>query len=300
MPPKLRTIFPPDPNPRKPRVPIPARTCDTHFHVFGPPDLYPYSEKRGYNPSMAPIEHYLAVAKVMGVERGVIVHPLRVYGSDYRVTLAALDAAKAQGFPLRAIVTMADADPDLGTAEYERLHERGVRGVRLNFTRFAFGAFDAELLQRAIDRVSFLGWSLELQIDADYIAANAELLRRIELPVIFDQFAHLTNIDDPAFGVVAELLRRGNFWLKSAAVERYVSLQKLPYEDLRTLARALVAQAPDRIIWGTDWPHTQRYEPGLTPNDGDLVDMMLDLVPDAATREKIFVTNPAQLFGFDG
>ena len=193
---------------------------------------------------------------------------------------------------------MDNGDPDLGRADYERLHEHGVRGVRLNFTRFAFGAFDPELLRRAVERIAFLNWCLELHIDADYIVAHAEALRRVELPVIFDQFAHIGGLDDPAFPVVIELVQRGNFWLKCAAVERFMTFQKRPFADVARLAQALVAEAGERIIWGTDWPHTQRYEPGLTPNDGDLVDMMLDLVPDAAARKAIFVTNPAHLFGF--
>jgi predicted TIM-barrel fold metal-dependent hydrolase len=248
---------------------------------------------------MSPIEHYLALAKTIGIERGVIVHPGRVYGADYRVTLAALETAKAQGFPLRAVVTMTIADPEICNTDYETLHKYGVRGVRLNFTRLAFGSFDAVLLKKAVERISFLGWLLELQIDADFIAANYEFLTRIDLPIILDQLAHLPNIDDPAFGVVIDLLKRGNFWVKFAAVERFVTLQKLPYRDLSILANSLASHAPDRIIWGTDWPHTQRYEPGLTPNEGELVDMMLDLIPDVTVREKLFVKNAGQLFGFD-
>jgi predicted TIM-barrel fold metal-dependent hydrolase len=109
----------------------------------------------------------------------------------------------------------------------------------------------------------------------------------------------LKGARDPACDLVVELLTRGNFWLKCAAVERFESTLGVPYTDLVTLTQALVAHAPDRIIWGTDWPHTQRYSPGLIPNDGDIVDMMLDLIPDAAARTKIFVANPAALFDLD-
>ena len=296
---KLRAIYPPDPNPRKPRVPLPIKTCDTHFHVFAPPDLFPYSQKRGYTPSIAPIEHYLGVAKHLGIERGVLVNPLRIYGSDYRATLAAMQIAKAHKFPLRAILTMDKGDPELTRSDFEHLHEQGVRGIRLNFTRHAFGSFDVELLHRAIESISFLDWCIELHMDSDYIAQHADILRRIELPIIFDQLAHLDGLSDPAFPIVAELLARGNVWIKCACFERFMTFQKRTYEDVVALARALVNEAEHRIIWGTDWPHTQRYEPGLTPNDGDLVDMMLDIVPDEKMRNAIFVENPASLFGFD-
>jgi 2-pyrone-4,6-dicarboxylate lactonase len=294
---KLRTIFPPDPNPRKPRLSLPVGACDTHFHVFAPPDLYPYSPARGYNPSMAPIEHYLAVAEVLGIERAVIVHPLRVYGCDYRATLAALDHAKDKLRGMRAIITADAGDPELGPADLERLHERGVRGIRLNFTRAALGAFNGDLLQQVVRRVSFLGWAVELHIDSDFIAQHARLLRDIRLPVIFDQFAHLSGLDDPARDTVLDLLRRGNFWVKMFGADRML-LKGARFDAIVALAQALIDAAPDRMIWGSDWPHTQRYQPGQTPNDGDLVDMLLEFAPDEGVRNRILVENPANLFGF--
>ena len=290
---KMQVPFPPDPNPRSPRFVPPPGTCDTHFHVFGPPQVFPYVESRLYTPPAAPIEHYLAMASAIGVERGILVVPA-VHGFENAVMHDAI--AKSDG-RLRGMIR---ASKSLSEADNKALHAQGVRGIRFNFINRLGGAFDKEGMMRIVSRITALPWAVDLHIEAHLIEENAELIRRIGMPVIIDHFGQADpakGIDQPAFRVLLDLLGEPHVWVKISTADRQLVIGKR-YEDIVTLARALIARAPDRIIWGTDWPHAYVFEPGKMINDGDLMSMMLDFAPDETVRRKVLVDNPARLFDF--
>jgi 2-pyrone-4,6-dicarboxylate lactonase len=290
---KLRVVFPPDPNPHPPRFAVPAGTCDTHFHLFGPPHAFPYAETRLYTAPAAPIEHYLSMSKLIGIERGVMVMPA-VHGFDNAVMHDAI--AKAEG-RLRGMIR---ATAKLSVADNKTLHGQGVRGIRFNFMEHLGGEFDKDEMLRIIERISALPWVVDLHIGARLIEEHAELIRGIKMAVVIDHFGYADarkGVDQPAFRVLLDLLGESHVWVKISTADRHMHAGE-PYDGIVKLARALIARAPDRIIWGTDWPHAYVFEAGRMVNDGDLMNMMLDFAPDETVRRKILVDNPARLFGF--
>jgi predicted TIM-barrel fold metal-dependent hydrolase len=293
MPSNLQVPFPPDPNPATPRFRAPPGTCDTHFHIMCPPEVFPFVASRLYTPPAAPVEHYLKMAKVIGIERGVLVVPA-VHGFDNRVMHDAI--AKAEG----RLKGMVRANPEASEADNKALHDQGVRGIRFNLRPSLNGRFDEDEIKRTVSRIRNLPWCVCLHIEADLIVKNADLIRRLDMPTIIDHFGQpdpAKGVDQPVFRVVLDLLGEKHVWVKLAAADRWLHEGK-QFGDIVKLARALIAKAPDRIIWGTDWPHAYVYEPGGMINDGELMNMMIDFPPDAETRKKILVDNPARLFGF--
>ena len=290
---KLRVSLPPNPNPRTPQFIPPPGTCDTHFHVFGPPHQFPYSEARRYTPPAAPIEHFFGMAEIVGIERGIMVQPT-VHRWDNAFTLYMMERGEGR---LRGMV---HANPDFTEANHRELHAGGVRGVRFNCVTRNGGRFDQDRFERVLSRVEGLGWVIDLHMDPDFLAPHADLVRRVPLPVVIDHFANVHSMsgkDEAAYRILYDLLGENHVWLKISGADRLMS-RGARYQDIVELARALIAHAPDRIIWGTDWPHSNIFKPGQIPNDGDLMDMMLDFAPNEITRRKILVDNPARLFGF--
>jgi predicted TIM-barrel fold metal-dependent hydrolase len=291
---KLRVIFPPDPNPRPLKFTPPPGTCDTHFHVFGPPHVFPYAEARMYTPPAAPIEHWFSVAKALGIERGVLVSPT-VHGFDYSAMHDALEKADGR---LRGVIR---ANPELTAQDNKALNARGVRGVRFNFIRRLRGEFNADRFWHVVSRMEGLPWNVDLHTEPQIIEERAEIIRRVPLPVVIDHFglieAHL-GLDQPAFKVLKQLLSEGNVWVKISSTDRQMK-RGSTYQQVVAMARALIGHRPDRLIWGTDWPHSFVWEAGQMPNDGDLINMLPDFAPDEAIRKQILADNPARLFGFN-
>jgi predicted TIM-barrel fold metal-dependent hydrolase len=294
----LRVNFPWDPNPRKPRFTPPRNSCDTHFHVWGPPNVFPYAESRRYTPPAAPIEHFWAMASVIGVERGLLLHA-SAHGFDNAVTLDAV--ARSEG-RLRAVLRATDR---YDAATLKALHAQGVRGMRFNFierlkTSAESGLFEGDLLQRVAAQLAPLSWFIDLHIEPRLIVEKANVLRRLPVPVVIDHFGKVNlaeGVEQPAVRALLDLLGEPNIWIKVSGGPARISVGGT-LEQLTELARALIARAPDRVIWGSDWPHSDVYEPGRMPNDGDLMNMVLDFAPDEATRSKILAENPARLVDF--
>ena len=293
MDPKFRVILPPDPNPRKPSFTPPPGSCDTHFHVFGPPHLFPYVEARRYTPPAAPIEHFFGMAQVVGIERGVMVQP-NVHRWDSASTLDAI--AKGEG-RLRGMI---HANPSFTEADHRGLHAGGVRGVRFNCVVRAGGTFDLKRFHHVVAQVEALNWVVDLHIEPDFLEPHAEMIRRLHLPVAIDHFANvrsMTGKEEKHFKILYDLLGEKHVWLKISGADRLTS-RGARYEEVVPMARALIARAPDRMIWGTDWPHSNLFQPGSVPNDGDLMSMLADFAPDEAARKRILVDNPTRLFWF--
>jgi 2-pyrone-4,6-dicarboxylate lactonase len=290
---KLRVSFPPDPNPRALRFTPPLGACDTHFHVFGPPHVFPFAETRLYTPPAAPIEHYFSVAEKIGLQRGVLVTPT-VHGYDNSVMHDAIDKSEGR---LRGMIR---ANPDLTEQDNKALNARGVRGVRFNFIRRLKGEFDKDRFERIVSRMAPLPWVIDLHTEPQIIEERADLLRSLPLPIVIDHFGLIDankGLQQPAFLTLLQLLSEGNVWVKISSADRQM-VRGSRYEEVVAMAHKLTAHRPDRLIWGTDWPHSFVWEAGKMANDGDLMNMLPDFAPDEEIRRKILVDNPAKLFGF--
>ena len=296
----MRVCMPPDPNPRKPRFTPPPNSCDTHAHVFGPPEKFPFAPTRQYTPPAAPIEHYLNMLAVIGIDRGVVVQP-SAHGFDNTATL---DAIAKKGGRFRGI---ARVDDTTTAEELKGLHEGGIRGVRFNLLDRLAGNIKLMVFDRVIERLVEFGWSVDLHIDPKNLVEQEGRIRAIPVPVVFDHLARINPADglgQEAFQLLLDFLKDERFWVKLTGADKISctdsrSDKGLFYTDVVPFARALIEAAPDRVIWGTDWPHSNIFVPGKTPNDGDLLDLLSEFAPDESVRHKILVDNPSRLYGFD-
>ena len=292
--------LPPDPNTRKPRFTPPPNSCDTHFHVFGPPELFPFLSTHEYTPPAAPLEHYLKMAAVIGMERAVVVQP-SVHGLDNSATL---DAIAKSGGRFRGLARIDDKTPK---AELQKLHDGGVRGVRFNLLDRPQGNVKLDVLDRCVEHIAEFGWSVDLHIDTKNLLEQERRIRALPIPVVIDHIARVKPVEglnQPAFQLLLDLMKAKNVWVKVSGADKICNTKVhsyfgLPFVEAIPFARAVIAAAPDRVIWGTDWPHSNNFAPGHTPNDGDLVDLLAEFALDETTRRKILVDNPAALYGFE-
>lgn len=289
----MADYLPFDPDPRPPAVMPPPRSCDSQFHVFGPPERYPVRPGAAYEMPSATIERALAMHRTIGIERGVIVQAT-TYGADHQVVLDAL-AVAGPGYRACANAAVLSEKDD---AYLDRLHAAGVRGAR--FSRQSLGiALSAAEQQRAFARLRELGWYAKVQPEAAGIVENIAAFESLEIPVVLD---HMGRPDpgrgesDPSLRKVIELLGRGNFWVMLSLAEK-ISRAGEPWDDVLPIAQALVTAAPDRCIWGSDWPHPVSVK--QPPNEGALLDLLFRMVPDPSLRQRVLVDNPARLFGFE-
>ena len=283
----------PDPQPRAPRFAVPEDACDTHAHLFGPAECYAYQVNRGYTPPDATDQAYDALHRALGIARGVLTQP-SVYGVDNR---RMLDAVARQPKRLRAVAAVDQAVTD---AELARLDKAGVRGIRVNLVDkggMPFASF-ADVAAMAA-RVARLGWHLELLVHAHDYADFAPTMRALPVDIVVGHLGYMptsAGLDHPGFRSFLDLVAEGRCWVKLTAPYRITARQRVPYDDVAPFARALIAARPDRMLWGSDWPHVATKLP--MPNDGDLIDLLADWAPDAALRRAILVDNPARLYGF--
>jgi 2-pyrone-4,6-dicarboxylate lactonase len=287
----MKTCRGPDPEPRTPHFLLPRKACDAHCHVFGPAERFPYAADRRYTPPDAPKERLAALHALLGIERAVVVQA-SCHGTDNR---AMLDAIAASQERCRGIAIVDDAFSERDLAALDR---GGVRGVRFNFVKHLGGAPEPGAFRRVLDRIGPLGWHLVLHLDAADLLELAPMLRRLEVPFVIDHMGRINAADglrQAPFQALLELMRIETCWVKLCGAER-ISAAGPPFHDALPFAQALVAAAPDRVLWGTDWPH-----PNIArhmPNDGDLVDLVPLLAADATLRRKLLVENPARLYGF--
>ena len=282
----------PDPQPRQPRLAVPSLACDTHAHVFGPTTRYAYTPDRSYTPPDAPLAAYRHMLATLGLGRGVLVQP-SVYGTDNRLLC---DSLAAGGSDLRGVAVV---DAEIGDDALEDLHRLGVRGLRMNL--LFKGGVPFALAETLAARVRPLGWHLQLLIDVSVFGDLRTRLSRLPVDVVVDHMGHLPaalGIDHPGFQALLALVRDGRCWVKLSGAYRLTGERLPPYNDVTPFARALVATAPERMLWGSDWPHPMIRLP--MPNDGELLDLLADWVPEEDTRRRILVDNPARLYDFAG
>ncbi|HEX9433086.1 MAG TPA: amidohydrolase family protein [Burkholderiales bacterium] len=287
----MNSTAPPDPNTRKPKFKPPALACDAHCHIFGPAAKFPYAADAPYWPPDAPFEDLQKLHKTLGIERAVIVHA-SCHGADLRVTLDGI--ARAQGqYRGTAII-----DEIYGEREFQKMHDGGIRGVRFNFVKHLGGRPDMAFFQRTVERVKAMGWHLILHLDAVDLVEFSDLFKKIPVPMVIDHMGRVKagdGLDQQPFKVLLEWMKNDKFWVKICGAER-VSSMGPPFTDALPFAQKLIAAAPDRILWGTDWPHPNVGK--HMPNDGDLADLFAQMAPEPALQQKILVDNPARLYGF--
>jgi 2-pyrone-4,6-dicarboxylate lactonase len=285
------TIPGPDSNPKTPAFRLPPHACDAHTHIFGPADRYPYAPERSYTPPDAPLSAFQALHAKLGIGRAVIVNAT-VHGTDNRV---ALDAIAVSGGRYRAV---ANIDGSITEQGLSALHNGGCRGCRFNFVRHLGGMPDMGVFHRIVQMIAPLDWHVDLHFDAVDLPDFADMLAKLPVRYTIDHMARVKAADglgQRPFRTLLELLRRDEkCWVKLSGFER-VSSSGPPFHDAIPFARMLAETAPDRVIWGTDWPHPNVK---VMPNDGELVDLIPLFAPEAELQRKILVDNPARLFDF--
>ncbi|MEY3552223.1 MAG: hypothetical protein RL735_571 [Pseudomonadota bacterium] len=287
-----------DPNTRTPNWTLPPGACDTHAHIFGPPDLFPYSESRRYTPPAAPLEHYRNMQKITGLSRVVFVTPT-AHGCDNRVIL---DAIEQLGDSARGI---ANIDPSFDDRALDELTAGGFRGARFHLMDDRPGS--EEYLTAHLPVLRKRDWILDLHVDPKDLIDHEKYIRSLPVVTIIDHMARVRGrdgLDQQAFKLLLDLLKDDRFWVKLCSLDKISAVPKarvegsLPFMDMVPFAQAVIDVAPDRVIWGTDWPHGNTFTPGRTPNEGDLLDLLAVIAPDPVIRKKILVDNPARMFGF--
>ena len=290
------TIYEWDKQPRMPVPPPPPGSCDCQFHIYEDPAKFPARPNAPYPPiTSATFAQARRMHEAIGFERGVIVHSA-IYGSDHRLLLHALESLNdPEHYRGIGIVDDRVSDKDL-----ERLHAAGVRGARFNFVRFfAMEQREAEI-RRSMARIGELGWHARLHVNGDDLIENSALLRSLkDVPMVIDHFGHVDfegGLDRPVIRWVLDMLKRENWWMMVSNGNRD-STMAAGWDDALPYGKAFIEAAPERIVWGTDWPHPQWTKRMM--NDAEEVELLYRYVDgDAALLQKILVDNPARLHGF--
>jgi 2-pyrone-4,6-dicarboxylate lactonase len=292
------TRFIPDPgwlafkaNPTKPAFTPPPGAVDAHCHVFGPGEVFPYAPERKYTPVDAPKEKLWALRDLLGFERNVIVQAT-CHGTDNR---ALVDALTDCGDRARGVASVASG---VGDAELRALGRAGVRGVRFNFVRRLVDTTPHEVLRQIAARIAPLGWHVVVYFEADDLPGLLELFSSLPTIVVVDHIGRPDvgkPVDGPEFEQFVRLMReRGNFWAKVSGAERLSKTGPPGYDDYVPFARRIVETFPDRVLWGTDWPHPNMKS--HMPDEGDLVDFIPKIAPSAELQRRLLVDNPMRLY----
>ena len=273
---------------RKPAFTLPPGATDAHCHVFGPGNVFPYAPNRRYTPEDAPKETLKALHDHLGVERAVIVQA-SCHGNDNR---AMLDALAWRPDHYRGVAILDEKTPP---AEIPVMHRAGVRGARFNFVKHLGGAPDMAVFANILRRIKPLGWHVVLHVDAPDIVPLSEMIRGLTLPFIIDHMGRVPakdGVDQPPLLALLDLAKLDRCWIKVCGSER---IDFPPYDKAVPIARTIVEASPDRVLWGTDFPHPNASHEA---DEADLVDLVPKIAPDPVRQKKLLVDNPAKLYGF--
>ncbi|HEY0295858.1 MAG TPA: amidohydrolase family protein [Bordetella sp.] len=282
---------PPLAAPSPPRRRLPEGACDTHCHVFGPADRFPYAEGRSYTPPDAPFEKLAALHAHLGAAHAVIVQA-NCHGHDHAALLDAV--ARSQG-RYRGVALL---PPQTDAAMIRALHAGGVRGARFNFVPHLGAPPSPEAFDRMVSLIAPFGWHVCLHVDGAMIGELLPRLAGLPVPFVVDHMGRIRacdGLDAPAFRALLALARVPGAWVKVSGIDR-IGDGRRPFHEGIPFIRALVEAMPDRTVWGTDWPHPNVA--GDMPDDGEVVDAFFEACPDEAARRRVLVENPARLYGF--
>lgn len=270
-----------------PRLKAPANAADCHIHVYDPRFHPPVAK-----PSNSTAQDYRLLQKRIGTTRVVIVTP-RNYVTDNSVTL---DAVKQLG--IKNARGVAVVRPTVTDAELKSLNDGGIRGIRFTVGNPETAVVSIDMIEPLAKRIAGLGWHVQLNMETDQIAENAQMLQRLPTAVVFDHMGKLTfpgGMKHPAYRVIRGLVDKGRAWVKLSGAYLETSMGPPGYADATALAQSYVNSSPERLVWGSDWPHPS---PPVKPDDAVLFDLLAAWAPHEATRNRILVANPEALYGF--
>ncbi len=273
-----------------PRLKAPPNACDCHMHIYD--SRFPVAPNAKLRPPDATVDDYRLLQKRIGTTRNVVVTP-STYGTDNSCTL---DAIARLGPTARGVAVV---DTSVADAELKRLDGLGMRGIRFNLV--IAGATTIDMLEPLSKRVNDLGWHVQIQMFGAQLIENADLLQRLPSPMVFDHMGRIpepAGVDHPAFAFMLKLVDRGRTWVKLSSAYQDSKSGPPAYGDVSKVARAYVNAAPERMVWGSDWPHpTEKAD--AKPDDAVLFDLIADWAPQEAVRDRILVDNPAALYRFE-
>lgn len=279
------------PRPSAAKIVLPAGATDTHSHVFGPAAAFPYAVTGKPQPADAPAEALFALHDAMGIDRGVIVQS-GVHGFDNSAVADAI--AKRPGLYLGVALAPADVSDEA----LARLSEQGFRAIRFNYMAHLPPGADADRLRVLAPRLAAHGWHLQVHMQADLIEDMAPVLGDLPIPVVIDHMGRVDaslGMNQAPFTALLRLMEQGGLWVKVSGAERASRLDP-PYADATPFAAKLVAEFPEQVLWGLDWPHPNfRADP---PDDGDLVNLLPVIAPSDAALHRLMVDNPSRLYQF--
>ena len=280
-----------DPNPSKPTYSPPPGAVDAHCHVFGPGDEFPYAPERKYTPCDAGKDLLFATRDFLGLSRNVVVQAT-CHGADNR---AMVDALRSSNGRARGVATI---KPDISSDELKELHDAGVRGVRFNFVKRLVDPKPDEYYLRLVEQIAPFGWHIVVYFEAADLAERWNFFTSLPTTVVVDHMGRpdvTQPIDGPEFGLFVKLMaEHPNIWSKVSGPERLSVSGPPTYDDFVPFARHIATTFPDRVLWGTDWPH-----PNLKthmPDDGKLVDLIPRVAPTAELQHQLLVDNPMRLY----
>lgn len=280
------------PSPKRPDFALPVGAVDAHCHVFGPGADFPYAPERKYTPCDAGKDQLFALRDHLGFARNVVVQAT-CHGADNRAMVDALlhSNGKARG--------VATVRPDISEAELAAMHGAGVRGVRFNFVKRLVDPKPDEYYRGIIDKISALGWHIVVYFEAADLEERWDFFTSIPTTVVVDHMGRpdvTKRVDGPEFETFLSFMERDNIWTKVTCPERLSKMPPPEYADFVPFARHVVEHFPDRVLWGTDWPHPNLNMVGHMPDDGALVDLIPAIAPTAEFQRKLLVENPMRLY----
>jgi 2-pyrone-4,6-dicarboxylate lactonase len=292
------TAFQPDPDwlafhpdPSRPAFSPPRGAVDAHCHVFGPGERFPYAPERKYTPADAPKERLWALRDFLGFERNIIVQAT-CHGTDNRALVDALTTSQDRA---RGVASIAR---DTSDAELSTLHRCGVRGARFNFVKRLVEVMPHGTVRDIAARIAPLGWHAVVYFEAQDLAGLVPLFESLDATIVVDHMGRPDvgrAADGPEFDAFVQLMRdHGKLWSKVSGAERLSKTGPPGYDDFVPFARRIVETFPDRVLWGTDWPHPNMRT--HMPDDGKLVDLIPRIAPGAELQRKLLVDNPMRLY----
>lgn len=268
-----------------PHTKAPENAADCHHHIYD--SRFPADPGAKLHPGDATVADYRLLQRRIGTTRNVIVQP-STYGVDNRCMLDAL-----RQFGLSATRGIAVVNTGVSASALKELHAAGVRGTRFNLVQA--GATTPEMIEPLSKRISSLGWHIQINASSERIFDSMPLWNRIPVPVVFDHLGHVSTPREPVFGAICKLLEKRKGWVKLSGVYLDSTVGPPSYWDRAAVTKAFIKEAPDQLVWGTDWPHPTALE---KPDDALLFDLLAEWCPDTGVRSRILVDNPAKLYGF--